>query len=235
MHPPSLATQGVPSTRAALIRLGGLALILVVASVIGYELGWFDYRDTLRHVARLRGAYSFVVFAIGFVVAFGIGTSVGFPGLPFTVAAGVLFGTLVGSALSWIGTLIGATVGYWVARTVAHDTVVRWTARYRRVDAAVAEARDFDGMLRLRLLPVLPLGTANFVGGLADAPFGSYIAATAIGVIPSIVIYTYFADSFLEGVAMRRSNALSSIVISSVLLILLSLAPKLTRSPHSTS
>jgi uncharacterized membrane protein YdjX (TVP38/TMEM64 family) len=82
-------------------------------------------------------------------------------------------------------------------------------------------------MLRLRLLPVLPIGVVNFVGGLARAPFASYMGATAIGVIPSTLIYTYFADSLIEGVAGGRSTAMRSMILASVLLIGITLAPRL--------
>ena len=64
-------------------------------------------------------------------------------------------------------------------------------------------------------------------GKLRDhVPFASYLAATAIGVIPSTVIYAYFADSLIEGVGNGRADALISLVIASVLLISLSLAPR---------
>jgi len=220
----------VPSTRSALFRVGGLILILAIASLVGYELGWFDYRHTLEHVQRIRKSHSLFAFAVGFVIVYGLGTSVGVPGLPFTVAAGAIFGMLLGSVLAWVGALIGATNGYFVARTIGHDVVLRWLKRFARIDAAVAQSRDFAGMLRLRLIPVIPLGTVNFVGGLAKAPFGRYMAATAIGVIPSTIIYTYFADSLVEGVGSGRTNALVSLVIASALLILLSLTPRIFRS-----
>jgi uncharacterized membrane protein YdjX (TVP38/TMEM64 family) len=222
--------QSAPRAKSALVRIGGLLLILVVASLIGYKLGWFDYMHAVQHIQRVRKAHSFVAFGVGFVVVYGLGTSVGFPGLPFTVAAGAIFGTLLGSVLAWVGALLGATTGYLVARTIGHNVVRRWLKRFKRIDTAVAESSDFSGMLRLRLIPVLPLGTLNFVGGLAKAPFGAYMAATAIGIIPTTLIYTYFADSMLEGVGSGRRNALVSLVISSVLLISLSLVPRLFRN-----
>jgi uncharacterized membrane protein YdjX (TVP38/TMEM64 family) len=95
------------------------------------------------------------------------------------------------------------------------------------MDAAVASARHFGGMLRLRLIPVIPLGTANFVGGLARANFLVYLAATAIGVVPAIVVYTYFADRLVGTVGHDRASAIQSLVIASALLLALSAAPKL--------
>src|SRR6185437_16264891 len=151
--------RAVPPGRAAAVRIGILALLLVGASLVAYELGWFDYRHTLEHISRLRAHHNVLVFSISFVLIYGLGTSVGMPSLPFTVAAGVLFGTALGSTFSWFGELVSGVVGYWVACSIGHDIVARWLSRYRRASAAIDDARDFDGILRLRLIPVLPLGT----------------------------------------------------------------------------
>ena len=218
--------RALPPTRAAAIRIGILALLLVAASLVAYELGWFDYRHTLEHLARLRSHHNVLVFSICFVLIFGAGTSVGMPSLPFTVTAGVLFGTALGSTFAWVGELLSGALGYWVARSVGHDIVARWLSRYKRANAAIEDARDFAGILRLRLIPVLPLGTVNFICGLARSPFGTYMVATAIGVIPSTIIYTYFADSLLERVGQGHADAMRSVIIASVLLILLSLTPR---------
>jgi len=91
----------------------------------------------------------------------------------------------------------------------------------------VAQASSFNGLLRLRLIPVIPLGTVNFVAGLARSPFGAYMLATAIGVVPSTLIYNYFADSLVEGVGGGKTKALVSLLVASALLILLSLLPRL--------
>jgi uncharacterized membrane protein YdjX (TVP38/TMEM64 family) len=218
-----------PLARRALTRIGLLALVLVAAFIVAYELGWLDYRHALEHVVRLRRSHSFPVFATVFVFASGLGMALGFPGMPFVVAAGALFGTLLGSVLGWAASMVGAVLGYWIARTVGHDVVRRWVKRFPRVETAVSETSDFDGMLRLRLLPVLPIGAVNFIGGLAHAPMLQYLLATAIGTIPATVIYAYFADSFLERVGNGRRDALKSLIIASVLLVALSLMPTFVR------
>jgi uncharacterized membrane protein YdjX (TVP38/TMEM64 family) len=85
-------------------------------------------------------------------------------------------------------------------------------------------------MLRLRLLPFLPLGVVNFVGGLANARFVSYLAATAIGSLPSLFLFSYFADALVATGSGVRHAAVSSILLASFLLAGLALAPKLLRS-----
>ncbi len=216
-----------PRARAALVRIAGLAVLLLVGSYIGYRLGWFNYRHTVEHLDRIRRSHSIWFFAITFVGVYALGTSVGFPGLPFTVAAGAIFGTLLGSALSWTGAMLGAVIGYVIARTIGHNVVAHWLQRYRRASAAVGQASSFHGLLRLRLIPVIPLGTVNFVAGLARSPFARYMLATAIGIIPSTLIYNYFADSLVEGVGGGKTRALGSLLLASTLLILLTVLPRL--------
>jgi uncharacterized membrane protein YdjX (TVP38/TMEM64 family) len=198
----------------------------------------FDYRHTLEHVERLRKSHSIVEFTIGFILLYALFTCVGMAGLPFTIAAGVLFGALLGTVLAWAGSIVGAALGYWIARTVGHDVVVRWLKRFKRADAAVTDAADFSGVLRLRLIPVLPLGTVNLVAGLARVPFGAYLLATAIGIAPVTAIYCYFSDSLLESVGHGKSDAIRSLIVASVLLILLSFMPRIfnrgRRPPSST-
>jgi len=212
------------------MRVGGLVVLVVLASVVAYKLGLFDYRHATEHIAQLRRSHNPIEFAILFVTVYGIGTSIGVPAFPFTVAGGVLFGTMLGTGLSWVGAMIGSAGSYWIARTIGHDIVRRWMARFRWLNAAREESRDFAGMLRLRVLPVLPLAAASFAEGLAKAPFGRFFVASAIGVLPMIIIYSYFADSLVEGISSGHGQALTSLLVASALLIGLSLAPRLVKS-----
>jgi uncharacterized membrane protein YdjX (TVP38/TMEM64 family) len=204
-------------------------LILAAASLVAYALGLFDFRHVGQHISALRHAYGSPAFTILFVLVCAGATAIGVPAFPFTVAAGVLFGALPGAAYSWIGSILGASIGYAIARTVAHDTVRRWIKRHRRLDHAVEDTQDFAGMLRLRLFPMLPLGAMTFAAGLAKAPFLPYIAATAVGVLPMTIVYSYFADGLVAGISGGQSNALASVVIASALLIGLSLLPRVTK------
>jgi uncharacterized membrane protein YdjX (TVP38/TMEM64 family) len=234
MQRQSAETRRLPRTRDVLIRVAPLALLLIGAALAGYKLGWFDYRHALEHVERLRRSHSFAGFTVVFILIVGLGTAAGIPGMPLMVAAGAFFGTMMGAVVSWTGAMISAAIGYWIARTVGRDVITRWLKRFRRIDAAVADARHFGGVLRLRLIPVLPIGAVNFVSGLARAHFGAYLAATAIGVLPAVTIYNYFADSLLERVGNGRQEAFRSLIISSLLLIGLSLAPKLVARRRRT-
>jgi uncharacterized membrane protein YdjX (TVP38/TMEM64 family) len=227
--PRTSSPANAPRPRGALLRIGALALLVAIGTFVAHKLGWFDYSHTLAQIQRIRRSQNAAVFVPASVAAYAVLTSLGLPGMPLNVAAGVLLGGVIGGAIAWTGSVLGAVIGYWVARTVGHNEVLRFTRRYRRMDAAVEQARDFPGMLRWRLIPVLPIGVVNFVGGLARAPFGAYLAATALGIVPSVTIYSYFADSLVAGVGSGRRQAVVSLFIASALLILLSLVPRLFR------
>lgn len=212
------------------MRIGVLALIAAAAVAVAYRLGWLDYRHAVSHVENLRRSSNLAAFAGMFLLVYTLATAFGVPGTPLTVAAGVLFGTMNGALLSWMGGLLSSAAGYWIARTVGHDFVTTLIRRNRRVDRAVAESRDFTGMLRLRLLPILPMGVISFVAGLARAPFAPYLAATAIGLAPTCLFFSYFADSLVAGSQAGWRMAIGGVAITSAAVAGATLAPKLLRT-----
>ncbi|HEY9225175.1 MAG TPA: VTT domain-containing protein [Gemmatimonadaceae bacterium] len=211
------------------IRVGALVLLLIVAAIVAQHMGWFDFGHALSRIEELRRKHTTAGFAVLFVLLFGIVTALGVPATPFTVAAGALFGAWQGTLLAFIGAMISIVLGYWIARTVGRDKITAWMMRFESGNSAVSEARGFWGMVRIRLLPMVPLGLASFVSGLARAPFIPYLVASSIGVIPSIFVYAYFADALVGGASAARFAAIKALVAATVLLIGITLAPKLLR------
>ena len=88
-----------PKTRSVLVSVGALALLLAGGMAVAYKLGWFDYSHTLSHIQKLRESQNIALFIVLFVLAYGLLTSFGLPGLPFNVAAGALFGSVLGATV----------------------------------------------------------------------------------------------------------------------------------------
>lgn len=214
--------------RAALVRIALLAAIIVALSLLALKLGWFDVRRVTATIERLQSGRNLVVVGATFFVVFALTTAVGFPALPFTVAGGAIFGHLAGSLLSWCAAVLGSMLGYALARSVGRESARRWIAR-RSVGAALTRSTSFLTLLRLRLVPLVPLSVVNFAAGLARTRFSSYVAATAIGILPATVVFAYFADSLVRGLQGARAHAYWDVGIASALLLLLSLVPVLAR------
>ena len=212
--------------RVALVRIASLAAVIVLLSLVAYKLGWFDLRRATATIERLQGGHNLLMVAVTFFVVCALTTSVGFPALPFTVAGGAIFGHLLGATLSWGAALVGTMLGYLLARSVGRETARRWLAK-RSVGEALTQSTSFLTLLRLRLIPVVPLSVVNFAAGLARTRFSVYVAATAIGILPATVVFAYFADSLVRGLQGARTHAYWDVGIACGGLLLLSLLPLL--------
>ena len=162
-----------------------------------------------------------------------MGASFGLPITPFNLAGGAIFGLWLGILLNWIGTMLGASGEYWLGRGLGKDAVRRFLWRHDALHS-VERAERFLPMTRLQLIPVVPLNVLSFSAGAAKMSYPVYLATVAVGMFPSTVIYTYFADSLLGQTSGAKRGALLHLAIASVLLIVVSFAPSLLkRLAHS--
>lgn len=214
--------------RGAVLRIGALAVLVVVLTVLGYRFGWFDARRVLSMIEHLQSGRDQLSLVASFIVLCTVATALGFPALPFTVAAGALFGHLWGSILGWGAAVFGAIVGYWLARGIGRDAARRWLAN-RKVGEAFTQSTSFQTLLYLRLVPVVPLSVVNFTAGLARTRFTTYVAATAMGILPATVVYAYYADSLVRGLQGARTHAYRDIAVASAILLVLTLIPLVAR------
>jgi uncharacterized membrane protein YdjX (TVP38/TMEM64 family) len=213
--------------------MAALFAIVAVAAYVAYRFGWLDYRRVFHHIESMRQTRNAATFAALFVGIYALFTSLGAPATPFTVAAGALFGLVPGSLVAWVGAMVGAAAGYWIARTFGRGAVSRAIEKRARVRAALEKTHDFRGMLGLRLVPILPMGVVSFVGGFAKAPFAAYLAATAVGVVPTTLIFCYFADAIVASGSGARGSAMKAVIVASALVAALTLAPRMLRSRSS--
>ena len=213
--------------RRAYMRLAILVSVLALAGYVAYRLGIFNLRDPERLADALRRVRGVPALPVLFVLAYAIAATLGVPGTVFTLAGGAIFGAVFGSLLNWIGATIGAIGAYALARRLGSDAVCGMLGRHASALDALGERAGFRTLFRLRLIPVVPFNALNFAAGLAPVSFRPYAISTALGIIPGTVVYTYFADSLIEGVAGARLKALLHVAIAGALLILLSFGPAL--------
>lgn len=211
------------------LKAATLALLLAAAALIAWRLGFFTLRDPQRLAAAIRKAREIRWIMPLFVAAYALVTTFGLPAFPLTLAGGAMFGVGLGSVLNWTGAVLGACGSYGLARLLGRDALHgllgRWGSRF---DALGARS-GFATIFRLRLIPVVPFNLVSLAAGLASASFPSYAAATALGIIPGTVIYTYFADSLVAGAEGASRNAFIRLGIAAALLIALSFLPLLAR------
>jgi uncharacterized membrane protein YdjX (TVP38/TMEM64 family) len=65
--------------------------------------------------------------------------------------------------------------------------------RARAIDAAV-EREGWKLVLLLRLSPVFPFNVLNYALSLTRVPFGTYVLASFIGMLPGTALYVYLGS-----------------------------------------
>ena len=135
-----------------------------------------------------------------FVLLQGVITLVPIPRTVFTVAAGVLFGSLTGVLLAVAGTTLAAVVAFWLVRTIGGPFVERHA--HRRGVAWVRERLDRSGLLAmvsLRLIPMVPFAVMNYASALSGVRFTPYTIGTVVGVLPGTVAVVVLGDAAVGG------------------------------------
>ncbi|MDQ6827255.1 MAG: TVP38/TMEM64 family protein [Gemmatimonadota bacterium] len=217
------------SKKGGWLKLAILALVILGAFLFAWHHGWLDAKRLAALAGRLRVQQGARGAGAIFVAIYGTAAAVGIPGTPLNLAGGAIFGFWVGLLCNWLGCIIGAAGGYWLARLLGKDAVRRLLRGHSQKLEKLRHSGGFLMMLRLQLIPVVPMSLTNFAAGLAKMDFANYIAAVAIGTLPGTAIYTYFADAVLSRAAGAEHNAMMNVVIACGLLIALSFAPSIGR------
>ena len=214
-----------------------LPLALLAAAFVAFFAAGGGQYISLEALAENRTALADwkaanpIIAGAAYLLIYTVATAASLPiGTVLTLAGGFVFGTLVGGSLAAIGATIGATLLFLAARNAFADF-------FRdRVGEALGKMRKgfeenaFFYILALRLAPVFPFFVVNVAPALAGASLRSFVAATAIGIIPGTFVYASVGAGLGAVFAKGGTPDLGAIfewkVISPlVLLALLSLAP----------
>lgn len=173
---------------------GGLA-VLVALAVGLFLFPGADVPD-LRRTVEDAGVWAPLVFLLLQTTI----TAAPVPRTVFTVAAGVLFGSLSGVLLALSGTALAAITAYGLVRLVGRRFAERHADR-----AAVAWVRsrlDRSGLLAMvsvRMIPAVPFAPLNYALALAGARFPQYVLGTVLGVLPGTVTVVVLGDAAVGG------------------------------------
>ena len=152
------------------------------------------------------------------------------PGTPVTVLAGFIFGPLWGVFYASVASIISVSVAFLIARYVARDLVESWVkdnAQFRKIDEQVEE-QGWRILMFTRLVPIFPFNLQNYAYGLTSIRFSTFVLVSAIFMLPGTAVFVQFGGAFVSG----EGDILKTLLylgIAGVLLLLLSLLPKLLR------
>ncbi|ORE94408.1 hypothetical protein ATO13_10051 [Stappia sp. 22II-S9-Z10] len=185
--------------RRILSRLWPVGLVLVAMAAF-YAAGLHrsvSLDAVIAHHERLEAAVSahFAATAAAYFALYALAVAVSFPGASLvTIVGGFLFGPLVGTLLTAVAATLGAGVVFLAARTTLGGILRQRAGRFAARFADGFAANAFSYLLFLRLVPLFPFWLVNVAPALFDVKLRTYIAATAIGILPGTLAYTLVGD-----------------------------------------
>ena len=199
-----------------------LFLLLLVGAIITvrvFNLHHFLEKEWLRQFVAGYGVWGPIVYLIIWTVA----PPLFLPGLPITLAGGVLFGPVWGVVYVIIGSTAGATAAFLVARYLARDWVAAKLQGTKLMTLDEKVAKDgWEIVAFTRLVPIFPFFLINYAFGLTRINLTPYVLATFFGMMPVTIAYVYFSANVLD---LFQGKFSKELIIGVLLLGLVSLIP----------
>lgn len=178
--------------------LAVIVALLVMARVLGIGERLGDLREWIQGL----GPWGPVIFV--FLYAAAVVAAV--PGSALTVAAGALFGSVLGVALVINAATLGASLAFLISRYFARDAVARWLSsneKFQKLDRLTEEHGPIIVALT-RLVPLFPFNLLNYGFGLTRVPFWTYVVWSWLCMLPGTIIYVVGADAFTRGLTQGQ-------------------------------
>ena len=202
-----------------------LAGSVLVALFFWFDLGRYLSLDYLRaSQAKFQVLYDrrpLLVLAV-YAGIYVLVAALSLPGAAVLgLAAGALFGFVVGTVVVSCASTIGATLACYVARVLLRGFV---QAKFGATLATINQGMEREGafyLFTLRLIPVVPFFVINLVMGLTRMPLRTFFWVSQVGMLAGTMVFVN------AGKELAKIDSLGGIVSPGLLLsfVLLGLFP----------
>lgn len=200
-------------------------LLLVLLMAAGIAIWFSPLRSHLTpaeihaFVASVRAAWYAPLLLIAMYAA---GCVFAVPASLFIVAAGAIWGTLLGGTFALIGGILGAAASFFAARFLGSG-LPEQQGRTRQLLERHLRHATFRSLLIVRLLPIFPFAVLNYGAGLMRVKSTTFLATTFLGLIPSNYVFAWSADEIYNGTlsggaVWTRLLAVAAICVAAVVL-----------------
>jgi len=191
-----------------------LITFIVLARVfdIGGRLG--ELRDWIDSLGTLGPLVYVLIYIVSVVFAL--------PGSIITIMGGLLFGSLVGVIAVSVGSTIGASLAFLVARYMARDFVAERFADNDRIQKLDRLTQEHGAIIVAitRLVPIFPFNLLNYGFGLTSVRFWTYVFWSWICMLPGTILFVVGTDAVASTVSQGRlPYGLIGIFVITVILI----------------
>ena len=213
-------TAAAPTSNKALILKLAVVPVLVLVGVAALKLTPLGDLMTGERIIAVFEALSHEpwtpLLLIGALIVTG---PFGLPVSPLIIGSGAVFGPLLGTFYNSVGLMGNCLLTYTVGKTAGREAVTRFTGpKFRRAERLLGR-RGFWPLIQIRFMPV-PAPVTNYAAALAGVPLGRFMLTSALGLIPSCAVHTYFAPALIYAVLEKRNPTWLTIQYATVLIVL---------------
>jgi uncharacterized membrane protein YdjX (TVP38/TMEM64 family) len=182
-----------------------IALAFIIISVIFYSLvcyfigipmlSYVSEPEIFRSNVENKGilGYLLYLFLLIFQIIFAF-----IPGEPFEMIAGYTFGAFKGTLLCLIGSAIGSTIVFFIARKLGTKVVEIFFSdeKINSVSFLKDKRKMYYLFFFVFFIPGTPKDLLSYVAGLTPIKYLPYLIITTVAKIPSIITSTIGGDAF---------------------------------------
>ncbi len=117
-----------------------------------------------------------------------------FPDSVLAIAGGMCFGVCGGTVFTLIGAACGGTLAFFIARILGKGVAKKLSHKELGGLSEKIEEKGFLIVLFLRLIPLFPFDVISYSAGLSHIKYRDFIAATFVGTIPGILVFSNIGD-----------------------------------------
>ena len=131
------------------------------------------------------------------------------PAFFITLTNANLFGWWQGCILSFVSSMLGAAMCFYIARILGRDVVEKICTK-----GALKQIEDFFAkygkkcILVARLLPFISFDVVSYAAGLTAMDFWGFFIATGLGQLPACVVYSYVGGMLTGGAQLLFTGLL---------------------------
>ena len=169
-------------------RSGSRATVIVILVLVGAAFVWGAFalaphfsREKMEAWVRGAGVWG-PLLLLGIQAAQILAAPI--PGVFVPVLAGIMYGPLLGPAITVAGSLIGSAAAYWIGRSGQPLAERLVGAESLRKAQNLMRGRRWIGLATVFLLPFTPVDALCFVAGIVAMEWGPFFLAVVLGRVP---------------------------------------------------
>jgi uncharacterized membrane protein YdjX (TVP38/TMEM64 family) len=195
-HSPEPASYSLKNIFLLLLLSAGIALFVYFRL---YEYLSFENLKIHRQEVLAWKATHYHLALLLFCLAYTLIVACAIPFSPFfAMTGGFLFGFLLATPLVVLCGTLGALLIFLAIELALRDWVATKASDWLRNMEHGFSNHAFSYILVLRLIPIFPAAMINIVTPLLGVPKKIFVAATALGLLPSSLIYTLVGSGLGE-------------------------------------